>query len=135
MMQLMLPTAREQAGKMGMPYDPSRLTRDAEYNIMLGSAYFERLMNQWGGYAPLAIASYNAGAGNVNKWVREYGDPRTPSVDIIAWIETIPFSETRGYVQRVLENAVVYDTLNPSGARTPPTTRLSGYLGKSGQPG
>ncbi len=135
MMQLMLPTAREQAGKMGLPYDPSRLTRDAEYNIMLGSAYFERLMNQWGGYAPLAIASYNAGAGNVNTWVREYGDPRTPGVDIISWIENIPFSETRGYVQRVLENAVVYDTMNPARARTPAATRLSAYLGKAGRPG
>jgi soluble lytic murein transglycosylase len=135
MMQLMLPTAREQAGKMGQPYDMARLTRDSEYNVMLGSAYFERLLNQWGGYAPLAVASYNAGAGNVNRWVRENGDPRTPGVDIVRWIEEIPFSETRGYVQRVLENAVVYDTINPARARTPAATRLSAYLGKSGQPG
>jgi soluble lytic murein transglycosylase len=135
MMQLMRPTAQEQAGKMGLGYDGSRLTRDADYNIQLGSAYFARLMDQWGGSAPLAVASYNAGAGNVRKWVRENGDPRMPGVDVIRWIEEIPFSETRGYVQRVLENAVVYDTMNPMRSRTPEQTRLSYYLGKSGRPG
>ncbi|MFC7497845.1 lytic transglycosylase domain-containing protein [Enterovirga sp. GCM10030262] len=131
MMQLMPPTARETSGKMGLPYDLARLTRDPDYNIMLGSRYFAGLMDQWGGYAPLAIASYNAGAGNVRKWIRANGDPRTPGVDIVRWIEEIPFSETKGYVQRVLENAVVYDALNPSQVRTRPTTRLSYYLGKS----
>jgi soluble lytic murein transglycosylase len=135
MMQLMRPTAQEQAGKMGIGYDGSRLTRDPNYNIMLGSAYFARLMDQWGGYAPLAIASYNAGAGNVRRWVNENGDPRTPGVDIVTWIERIPYSETRGYVQRVLENAVVYDALNPSRTRAPARTRLSYYLGKANRPG
>jgi soluble lytic murein transglycosylase len=81
------------------------------------------------------VASYNAGAGNVRKWIREFGDPRMPGTDIIRWIEQIPFSETRGYVQRVLENAVVYDAMNPQRARTPATTRLSAYLGKSNRPG
>ena len=109
-------------------------TSDPSYNIMLGSTYFGRLMDYWGGYAPLAVASYNAGTGNVRKWIANNGDPRTPGVDIVAWIEDIPFQETRGYVQRVLENTVVYDTLNP--ARTSfSTTRLSFYLGKSNQPG
>ena len=131
MMQLMPPTARETSGKMGLPYDLARLTRDPEYNIMLGSRYFAGLMDQWGGYAPLAVASYNAGAGNVRKWIAANGDPRTPNVDVVRWIEEIPFSETKGYVQRVLENAVVYDALNPSQVRTRPTTRLSYYLGKS----
>jgi soluble lytic murein transglycosylase len=135
MMQLMTPTARETAGKLGASYDFGRLTGDPSYNIMLGSAYFESLMNYWGGYAPLAVASYNAGAGNVRKWVRENGDPRMPHVDVVNWIEEIPFSETRGYVQRVLENAVVYDAMNPSRARTPERTRLSSYLGKVNQPG
>jgi soluble lytic murein transglycosylase len=135
MMQLMTPTARETAGKLGTSYDFSRLTGDPTYNVMLGSAYFQGLMNYWGGYAPLAVASYNAGAGNVRKWVRENGDPRMPHVDVIRWIEEIPFSETKGYVQRVLENAVVYDALNPARARTPERTRLSSYLGKANQPG
>ncbi|HEV2746028.1 MAG TPA: lytic transglycosylase domain-containing protein [Allosphingosinicella sp.] len=135
MMQLMPGTARETAGKLGLPADLGRLTRDPQYNIMLGSHYFARLMDYWGGYAPLAVASYNAGPGNVRKWITANGDPRMPSVDIVRWIEEIPFSETKGYVQRVLENAVVYDTINPARARSPERTRLSYYLGKSNRPG
>jgi soluble lytic murein transglycosylase len=135
MMQLMPGTAREVSGKMGLPHDLGRLTRDPDFNIQLGSHYFAGLMNSWGGSAPLAVASYNAGPGNVRKWIREYGDPRLPGFDVVRWIENIPFSETRGYVQRVLENAVVYDTMNPNRASTPATTRLSAYLGKTGRPG
>jgi len=135
MMQLMPPTARQWAGKLGLPYDLGRLTRDSSYNIMIGSQYFASLMDDWGGYAPLAVASYNAGPGNVRKWVSANGDPRMPGVDIIRWIEDIPYAETRGYVQRVLENAVVYDSINPSRVSTSSTIRLSFYLGKSSRPG
>jgi soluble lytic murein transglycosylase len=131
MMQLMPATARETSSRMGLSYDQARLTTDPGYNVMLGSHYFARLMDQWNGYAPLAIASYNAGAGNVRRWINENGDPRTPSVDVVTWIEQIPFTETRGYVQRVLENAVVYDALNPARANTQRSTRLSYYLGKN----
>lgn len=92
-------------------------------------------MDYWGGSAPLAVAAYNAGSGNVRKWIAANGDPRMPGYDIVRWIEDIPFTETRGYVQRVLENAVVYDAINPERARTAPATRLSYYLGKSGRPG
>ncbi|WP_225421047.1 lytic transglycosylase domain-containing protein [Sphingomonas parva] len=132
MMQLMPGTAREQAGKLGLPYDLGRLTSDPSYNVMLGSAYFERLLNQWGGSVPLAVASYNAGAGNVSKWLRANGDPRG-GVDMVRWIEEIPFSETRNYVQRVLENAVVYDAIRAqrSGGASS-GNRLSFYLGKAG---
>ncbi|MEO5972958.1 MAG: lytic transglycosylase domain-containing protein, partial [Sphingomicrobium sp.] len=132
LMQLMPGTAREQAGKMGYGYDFGRLTSDPSYNVMLGSAYFARLLNQWGGNVPLAVASYNAGAGNVRKWVNAFGDPRG-GTDVLRWIEQIPFSETRGYVQRVIENSVVYDSLNPS---PQPVTAMhvSRYLGK-GAPG
>jgi soluble lytic murein transglycosylase len=132
MMQLMPATAREQAGKLGVGYDSSRL-HDPDYNVMLGSAYFQRMLNTWDGSVPLAVASYNAGAGNVRKWINAYGDPRGGRVDMIGWIEAIPFSETRGYVQRVIENSVVYDSINPQ-----PTQRtalhVSRYLGK-GSPG
>ncbi|HEY0626351.1 MAG TPA: lytic transglycosylase domain-containing protein [Allosphingosinicella sp.] len=130
MMQLMPGTARETAGKLGLSYDLSRLTGDPQYNIMLGSKYFADLMNRYGNYAPLAVAAYNAGPGNVNKWLRENGDPRTPGVDVIRWIEEIPFFETKNYVQRVLENAVAYDAMNPARARSPQNMRLSYYLGK-----
>ncbi|QDP20277.1 lytic transglycosylase domain-containing protein [Sphingomonas xanthus] len=133
MMQLMPATAREQAGKMGMGYDYGRLTSDANYNVMLGSAYFQRLLRQWDGNYPLAVASYNAGAGNVRKWINRYGDPRSNG-DIVRWIEQIPFMETRGYVQRVLENSVVYDRLNPT-LPGPEPVHISTYLGKSSRPG
>lgn len=133
MMQLMPGTAREQAGKSGVGYDFGRLTTDPSYNVLLGSAYFQRLLDQWGGSYPLAIAAYNAGSGNVRKWVNAYGDPRG-DVDIISWIEKIPFMETRGYVQRVLENTVVYDRLNPT-IGGPQPVHISAYLGKSNRPG
>ncbi len=135
MMQLMPGTAREQAGKLGLPYDFGRLTSDPAYNVMLGSSYFARLMDQWGGSAPLAVASYNAGAGNVRKWITANGDPRLPGADMLRWIEEIPFFETRTYVHRVLESAVVYDQLDPNGGAFARRNRLSYYLGKSNRPG
>ena len=128
LMQLMLPTAREQAGKMGLGYDSARLTGDPAYNVMLGSAYFQRLLDTWDGNVPLAVASYNAGAGNVRKWVRNNGDPR--NTDVLRWIERIPFMETRGYVQRVIENSVVYDSMRPS-QEPQSAMHVSRYLGKS----
>jgi soluble lytic murein transglycosylase len=133
MMQLMPGTAREVAGRIGLGYDFGRLTSDPSYNIGLGSSYLATMMDQWGGNAVLAAASYNAGAGNVRRWVSENGDPRMPNVDILQWIEAIPFSETRGYVQRVIENAVVYDAMNPQRARSPETGRTSWYLGRPPQ--
>ncbi|MDQ3140020.1 MAG: lytic transglycosylase domain-containing protein, partial [Pseudomonadota bacterium] len=134
MMQLMPPTARETSGKLGIGYSLDRLTSDPQYNIMLGSKYFSDLMGRYGNYAPLAVAAYNAGPGNVSRFIRENGDPRSPGVDVLRWIEEIPFFETKNYVHRVLENAVVYDTMNPGTARSPATARLSYYLGKR-QPG
>jgi soluble lytic murein transglycosylase len=127
LMQLMPGTAQEQSGKLGTGYDFGRLTSDPAYNVMLGSSYFRRLLNQWDGNYVLAVASYNAGAGNVRKWVNRFGDPRRPGADIVTWIEDIPFSETRGYVQRVLENTVVYDRMNP---RATAPRQLSHFLGK-----
>ena len=110
MMQLMPGTARDQAGKMGIGYDSYRLLTDPNYNVSLGSAYFQHMLDIWDGNVPLAVASYNAGSGNASKWVDRYGDPRG-QVDVVGWIEAIPFDETRGYVQRVIENSVVYDSL------------------------
>jgi soluble lytic murein transglycosylase len=129
MMQLMPGTAREQAGKMGVGYDSYRLVSDPDYNVMLGSAYFRRMMNMWGGNVPLAVASYNAGYGNVRKWVNAYGDPRS-QVDVLKWIEAIPFSETKAYVQRVIENSVVYDSMR-AGSSQQTAMHVSRYLGKS----
>jgi soluble lytic murein transglycosylase len=128
MMQLMPGTAREQASKMGLSYDPYRLTSDPSYNVMLGTAYFQRMLNIWDGNVPLAVASYNAGSGNAGKWVNRYGDPRGRK-DVLQWIEQIPFSETKAYVQRVIENSVVYDRMNPSSPNG--TVHVSNFLGKS----
>ncbi|WP_420139514.1 lytic transglycosylase domain-containing protein [Sphingomonas sp.] len=130
LMQLMPATAREQAGKIGLPWQPERLTSDTGYNVMLGSSFIDRMLTYYSGNYVLAIASYNAGPGNVNKFIRANGDPRQPGVDVVDWIEAIPLSETRSYVQKVLENAVVYDLFNPARARTPEKDRLSHYLGK-----
>jgi len=121
-------TARETAGKLGLAYSVSALD-DPSYNAQLGSYYFDRLFNLFGSY-PLAVAAYNAGAGNVNKWLAANGDPRSGQIDMVDWIEAIPFHETRTYVQRVLENAVVYDMMYPEHAKSQGSARLDWYLGR-----
>jgi soluble lytic murein transglycosylase len=130
LMQLMPATAQQTASKVGVAYDYQRLTSDIDYNVLLGSSYFAQLMDYYAGSYVLAVAAYNGGMGNVNKWIRAKGDPRLPGVDVLDWIEAIPLPETRGYVQRVLENAVVYDVLNPDKARFTQKNRLSAYLGR-----
>ncbi|MFC3785242.1 soluble lytic murein transglycosylase [Sphingopyxis italica] len=129
MMQLMPATANEVAGKLGLSYNRDLLTTDTNYNMTLGSTYFQQMLRYYGGSYPLAVAAYNAGPGNVNKWLRANGDPRTGSIPMLDWIEAIPIFETKNYVQRVLENAVVYDTLRDGGAARAQAP-LSFYLGK-----
>ena len=132
LMQLLPSTAKEVAGKVGLSYNQSSLY-DPNYNMQLGSAYFQQLLRYYQGSYPLAIAAYNGGMGRVNRWLQSNGDPRQPGVDMIQWIEDIPIFETRNYVQRVLENAVIYDLMHPA-QRTAATAPLSRYLGKT-QPG
>ncbi|QSR15842.1 lytic transglycosylase domain-containing protein [Novosphingobium sp. KA1] len=131
LMQLMPATAREQAGKLGLSYDSARLVSDASYNIQLGDAYFARMRNYFGGSYPLAIGAYNAGAGNVNKWLAANGDPRMGSVDWVTWIEQIPIYETKNYIQRVLENAVVYQAIYPDKSGAQSSRPLSRMMGKN----
>lgn len=131
LMQFMPATAQEVSGWIGRTYSPSNLTNDPQYSIQLGRAYYESLYNRWNNHV-LAFASYNAGPGNVNRWIRANGDPRTPGVDIIQWIEEIPIYETKNYVQRVVENAVMYDLLHPDRAYMPRNNMpASRWLGKS----
>lgn len=127
LMQLMPGTAREQAGKLGVAYMSASLMPDTQYNIRLGDAYFRRMMNSYGSY-PLAVAAYNAGPGNVNKWLRQNGDPRTGAISWIDWIERIPIFETKNYVARVLENAAVYETLHPDKAAFGRARGISEFL-------
>ncbi|MFN7754541.1 MAG: lytic transglycosylase domain-containing protein [Holosporales bacterium] len=108
LMQLMPATAKIEAKTVGLPFSPVELTRDPKYNIILGAAHLDRLINQFDGYYPMIAAAYNAGAGNVNKWVATFGDPRTDEVSMLNWMESIPFRETRNYVQRVMEGVEVY---------------------------
>jgi soluble lytic murein transglycosylase len=108
LMQLMPATASSEAGQLGGPFSLPRLTADGLYNIDLGRGYVQHLIQDFGGYYALAIASYNAGPGRIRQWLAEYGDPRGGKINMVDWIETIPIDETRLYVQRVLENLQVY---------------------------
>ncbi|KAB1075163.1 lytic transglycosylase domain-containing protein [Methylobacterium planeticum] len=110
LMQMMPATAQRTARRVSAAYDQDRLTSDPAYNARLGQAHLGELMEDWRGSYILAFASYNAGGGNVKKWIDAYGDPRKGEVDPVDWVERIPFTETRNYVQRVMENLQVYRT-------------------------
>ncbi len=113
LMQLMPTTAQEVARKRGWDYNKGMLTNNPRYNVQLGTAYLNDLLVRFGNSYPLALASYNAGSGRVRGWMSEMGDPRSGKLDWVDWIEMIPIYETRNYVQRVMENYVVYrDHLN-----------------------
>ncbi|MCF6301646.1 MAG: lytic transglycosylase domain-containing protein [Devosiaceae bacterium] len=107
-MQLVPATAKETADFIGVSYSPSRLLTDAGYNALLGSTYLSRQLTRFDGSLIMAAAAYNGGGGNVNKWIRTFGNPTSSSVDPVVWIEQIPFEETRKYVQRVLANYMLY---------------------------
>ena len=108
LMQMLASTARAQARKEGEPYRWSWLLDDPVYNVTLGRQFLGDMIDRFDGSYIMAIAAYNAGPGRPARWVGEYGDPRRGEIDPINFIESIPFSETRSYVQRVLENVQVY---------------------------
>ena len=108
MMQMMPATARQTARQIGQPYNFQWLTDDPDYNLTLGMAHLNEVTEDYNGSLVLALAAYNAGGHRVRRWVEEYGDPRTGAIDPVDWVEHIPYSETRNYVQRVLENLQVY---------------------------
>lgn len=111
LMQLMPETARSTANRRELSFSPERLTLDPEYNVALGAAHLQDLLKDWKGSKLLSFAAYNAGGGNVKKWITAHGDPRLPDVDVVDWIERIPFYETRHYVQRIAENLMIYRRL------------------------
>eukprot|EP01035_Chromulina_nebulosa_P026167 gene26167-34221_t len=111
MMQLVPATANEEARavkRFGIKVSANNLY-DKIPNIILGTSYIERLLTHYDGNLILSLAAYNAGEKPVNQWIKDYGDPRLPNVDIVDWIECIPYVQTRNYVQRVLENFIVYE--------------------------
>ncbi len=108
LMQVMPATAREVAKKRGWQHDTQWMTSQPKQNVLIGSAYLNDLLSRFGGSYPLALAGYNGGPRRVNEWLAEFGDPRKGEIDWVDWIELIPVYETRNYVQRVMENYVVY---------------------------
>ena len=108
LMQVTPEAGRDTAKRFGVAYDWDRMVSDPVYNTQMGAAELSALLKEYAGSHIMTFAGYNAGRGRVRDWVKAHGDPRDPNVDAIDWVERIPFSETRNYVQRVLENFHVY---------------------------
>lgn len=108
LMQLMPGTAKLVSGQLDVPYSLDRLTKDPRYNYTLGAAYLADLAGRFNGNVVMVSAGYNAGPGRPARWMKENGDPRKGSIDVVDWIEAIPFDETRNYVMRVAESLPVY---------------------------
>ncbi len=110
LMQVMPATAKLVAGELGIlaGHSTSRLTAEWRYNAKLGANYLAGLAGSLDGNVVMMAAGYNAGPGRPLGWMERYGDPRTGAVDIVDWIELIPFNETRNYVMRVTESLPIY---------------------------
>lgn len=117
LMQVTPPAAKTITRRFGATYDPKRLLSDPAYNAMLGAAELGALVSDYRGSYILTFVGYNAGRGRVRDWIEKYGDPRDPNVDAVDWVERIPFSETRNYVQRIMENVQVYRARFGGGSR------------------
>jgi soluble lytic murein transglycosylase len=116
-MQVTPDAGRYVAKKFNVTYDQKRLLHDNVYNMQIGAAELGDDIAAYNGSYIMAFAGYNAGRGRVREWVERYGDPRDPSVDPVDWVERIPFSETRNYVQRIMENVQVYRARFGGGTR------------------
>ncbi|PSM16174.1 lytic transglycosylase domain-containing protein [Nitratireductor sp. StC3] len=109
LLQLLPGTAKDMARKTGLAYSATRLTSDAGYNATLGAAFLGEQLARFDGSYVLTFAGYNAGPRRAAEWATRYGDPRGADIEtVIDWIERIPYTETRNYVQRVMENYQVY---------------------------
>ena len=117
LMQVTPDAARYVCKRHGATYDLGRLKNDSSYNATLGAAELGGLLEDYRGSYIMTFAAYNAGRGSVKKWIDRYGDPRDPKVDAVDWVELIPFSETRNYVQRIMENLQVYRARFGGGTR------------------
>jgi soluble lytic murein transglycosylase len=108
LMQVLPGTAKLVAGKLGLEHADGKLTSDPAYNVTIGAAYLAEMVAEFGPSIALIASGYNAGPGRPRRWIGEFGDPRRPDVDVVDWVESIPFSETRTYVMRVVEGVVIY---------------------------
>jgi soluble lytic murein transglycosylase len=108
LMQVTPEAGRDTAKRFGISYDWKRLVSDPVYNTQMGAAELSALFKEYAGSYVMTFAGYNAGRGRVRQWVAQHGDPRDPNVDEVDWVERIPISETRNYVQRVMENLQMY---------------------------
>ncbi len=117
LMQVTPDAGRYVCKKYGASFDLGRMKTDPVYNTALGAAELGGLIEDYRGSYIMTFAAYNAGRGSVKKWIERYGDPRDPKVDAVDWVELIPFSETRNYVQRVMENLQVYRARFGGGSR------------------
>jgi soluble lytic murein transglycosylase len=108
LMQLLPATAEAVSHQLAAGGSVASLTTDPAYNMRLGTAYLQAMLERFGGSLPLALAAYNAGPNRVEQWLTENGDPRRGDLDMVDWIELIPLGEPRNYVERVLENLTVY---------------------------
>ncbi len=108
LMQVTPEAGRDTAKRFGVSYDWDRMVNDSVYNTQMGAAELSALLSEYRGCHIMVFAGYNAGRGRVREWIKVHGDPRDPNVDPVDWVERIPISETRNYVQRVMENFAVY---------------------------
>jgi soluble lytic murein transglycosylase len=116
LMQVTPEAGRDTAKRFGVEYDWDRMVSDPVYNTQMGAAELSALLAEYKGSFLMTFAGYNAGRGRVRDWIKAHGDPRDFDVDAVDWVERIPFSETRNYVQRVMENLLVYQARFGSGA-------------------
>jgi soluble lytic murein transglycosylase len=117
LMQVTPDAGRYVCKRAGVPFDLNKMKTDSAYNAALGAAELGGLLEDYRGSYIMTFAAYNAGRGSLKKWIDRYGDPRDPKVDAVDWVELIPFSETRNYVQRVMENLQVYRARFGGGTR------------------
>ncbi|WP_244627857.1 lytic transglycosylase domain-containing protein [Lentilitoribacter sp. Alg239-R112] len=111
LLQLLPATAKTVARTYGLKYSKSRLTTDAAYNATLGAHFLNEQIANFNGSYIMTFIGYNAGPRRVPQWIARFGNPQGKSIEhVVDWVEMIPYTETRNYVQRVIENYQVYKT-------------------------
>jgi soluble lytic murein transglycosylase len=108
LMQVLPSTAKIVAAELGLEYEAGKLLTDPAFNVQMGAGYLAKMVDEFGPSIALVASGYNAGPGRPRRWIADFGDPRLAATDIVDWVETIPFTETRTYVMRVVEGVVIY---------------------------